>query len=507
MSNMKRIIHLILLATVMLSVSCNKDEANNTPGEDNISLTAVRGANPGIYDAQGRYRILRGVNYNVLGDYWQANPNVATTATYDSEQFRIMASYGFDIVRLLFRWSKLEPQPGQINQEYINQIKRAIEDAGKYGIYIMIDYHQDAYSKYLFTPRDVNCESPQKGWDGAPEWAVITDGASTCQERPGSRESPRAVVHAWQNLWDNTNGIQDNLIAAWAELVRQTANYDNVVGYDLINEPSLGYSSLADQQQKLSQFYDKLIKAIREAERSVGAPPRAAFFEPAVTTNGEETPAVPGANFTRDQHIVFAPHNYFEVITQNILTYEQGHALYNTLASTYQSAWFLGEWGIFHRGESEVNLPKLKRFAASEDQYLIGNTYWVWCTAPGDPHQISYDGNSYSETVQLLMELDANAQYTGRRDDLFLKVLARTRPRAIHGKPISLVSDSDTGEMTFRATADKPGVSEFWVPNYFGTPKVTGTGMKLKEIIPVEGGYKVLVNVEGTGRYEVLVGF
>ena len=227
--------YLVMAFACLAFSACQKDDPSNSLAEDDISLYATRGTNPGIYDAQGRYRILRGVNYNVLGDYWAANPNIPTTATYDPEQFRLMATYGFDMVRLLFSWSLLEPQPGVIDYEYINKIKRAIEDASKHGLYIMIDMHQDAFSKYLFTPRDVTCEYPQSGWDGAPAWAVITDGASTCQTRPGSRESPRAVAHAWQNLWDNTNGIQDNLIAAWAELVRHCAKYDNVMGYDLVN--------------------------------------------------------------------------------------------------------------------------------------------------------------------------------------------------------------------------------------------------------------------------------
>lgn len=498
--------HLILALSISyLAISaCKKDDSENNAGQESLVLTAVRGANPGIYDAQGRYRILRGVNYNVLGDYWQANPNIPTTAAYDAEQFRIMASYGFDIVRLLFSWSKLEPSPGQINQDYINQIKRAIEEAGKHGIYIMLDMHQDAYSKYLFTPRDVACEQPQKGWDGAPAWAVLTDGVSTCQERPGSRESPRAVVHAWQNLWDNTSGIQDNLITAWAELARQCAVYDNVVGYDLINEPSLGYTSLAEQQRKLSQFYDKLIKSIRAAERSVGASPRVAFFEPSVTWNGEEVPAVPGPDFTRDQNIVFAPHNYFSVF-QDIISFEQGNAMYAAMAATYQSTFFLGEWGIYINPEE--NLPLLKRFLANQDRYFIGNTYWVWCMAPGDPHQISYDGNEYLANHRVLLDLLANGQYSGQKNETFLRLQARTRPTAIHGKPLSLVVDPDTGEMTFRATAGRPGITELWVPNYFGMPKITGTGMSLKEIRTVEGGYRVFIQIAGSGGYEVLVGF
>lgn len=86
--------------------------------------------------------ILRGVNYNSLGDYWQGNANVATTKTYTPDDIRMMSSYGFNCIRLLFSWSKLEPERGKYNYDYIRQLKEVIEEAAKYNIYILLDMHR-----------------------------------------------------------------------------------------------------------------------------------------------------------------------------------------------------------------------------------------------------------------------------------------------------------------------------------------------------------------------------
>ena len=485
---------LLFLAIFIGLTSCKKDkkDAETTP-KKKATFYAKRGSQPGIYDQQGRFIILRGVNYNVLGDYWQGNSAIPTTAAYNEEHFKMMASYGFNCVRLLFSWSKLEPQPGKYDQDYIQTIKKAIQDANQYGIYIFLDMHQDAYSKYIFSTPEDACDNPQKGWDGAPDWATITDGASTCSN-DGSRENVPAVIHAWENLWKNTNGIQTNLINAWSELIKETGAFENVIGYNLINEPSLGFSSLPNQQSRLSNFYSTIIQSIRKTEATNLQASKMIFFEPAVTFNGQQLPAVVGPNFSNDDNLVFAPHNYFEVITQ-LLTVEQGFSLYQGLAKTYQTACFIGEWGVYDLAESTIS--KLKRFAQQEDFYLMGSTFWQWCQAPGDPHGVSWDGQ-YEETSLHLIELDKNANFTGRTNDTYLKILSRTRPIAIQGKRIKFSSDSDNGKFNLTAQTEKPGITELWIPNTHGTPDIKGENIKVQELKKVDGGFIAKIQVEAT---------
>ena len=482
---------LFVSITVLLCLlSCQKESTVLFP--DRI-LHAGQGAVPGIYDQDGRYMILRGVNYNSLGDYWQGNANVATTKTYTPDDIRMMSSYGFNCIRLLFSWSKLEPERGKYNYDYIRQLKEVIEEAAKYNIYILLDMHQDAWGKYIVTPSDVVCDKPNRGWDGAPDWATITDGESTCTT-DGSRESAPAVYHAFQNFWDNTNGIQDACINAWSVLVKETAKYGNVVGYDLLNEPGLGYKPINEEARKLSTYYGKCTRTIREAENEGRGLEHIIFFEMSVTWNGQPVPFIPFPDFTNDKNIIYAPHTYFEAISDQ-LTIEQGIDLLRTLSKLYNTAMFLGEWGFF--GNPADDVSKVKRFCKKEDEYLIsGSTWWQWAQSPGDPHGMSWDGTQYGNTSMHLIELDVNGNFTGNKNDLYLNVLSRSKPVAIFGKPIKLQSNPADGTMYLEAKGTGNGSTVLWIPDRFGEPKITGNNILSSIITKVEGGYTTEVSVK-----------
>ncbi len=487
-----------LLVCVLFS-SCEKEE--HTPNSSVKKLYASRGANPGIYDSEGRYMILRGANYNALGDYWQANPNIPTTKPYATDDLRMMAEAGFNCVRLLFSWSKLEPQPGVYDDAYIQSINAVIQEANTYNMYVMLDMHQDAWSKYTATPADTVCEFPSKGWDGAPLWATITDGASTCTV-DGSRESAPAVVHAWQNFWDNTNGIQDNCIAAWQHLVAATCTHQNLLGYDLLNEPSLGYKEpQTTEMTKLSDYYGRLISAIRSAEGNASNA-HIIFIENPVTYKGAGFLGLPDSDFSTDTNVVAAPHNYFESIGSFPVSIEDGYGfLVSTVRTTYQTTAFVGEWGFF--GDPSSDVSKVKRFAAVEDANFGSGTWWQWAQAPGDPHGMNWDGTNDGQNSLHLIEVNQSGSATGVKNELYLKVLGRSRPNAIAGTPTLLTSNPDNGTMHLEATATTEGTTIVWIPNYFGTPTLSGTNSTLKELQTLDGGYLAYVTVNGSYTIDV----
>src|SRR5438045_1821185 len=115
-------------------------------------LHAVRGVEPQIVDATGRQVLLRGVNDNQLGDYYQADPAIPSTVPLAEADFTQMAGLGFDAVRLIVHWSLLEPEPGVIDDAYLAQIHEAVSWAATHGIYVVLDMHQDAWGKYIATP-------------------------------------------------------------------------------------------------------------------------------------------------------------------------------------------------------------------------------------------------------------------------------------------------------------------------------------------------------------------
>ena len=64
-----------------------------------------------IVDTKGREVILRGVNVNSLGQYWQGTSKPPTLPLEKKDPARI-AAIGWNLVRLIVSWSRVEPRPG-----------------------------------------------------------------------------------------------------------------------------------------------------------------------------------------------------------------------------------------------------------------------------------------------------------------------------------------------------------------------------------------------------------
>jgi endoglycosylceramidase len=408
------------------------------------------------------------------------------------------------VVRLLMSWSSLEPTRGTIDQGYLQRIHEAVDEARAHDIYVVLDMHQDAYSKYVATPEGETCPAgtnPAKGLDVAPEWATITDGESTCIIG-GVRETSPASVTAFENFWTNRDGIQDHFLDAWAALATEFAADPAVAGYDLFNEPGTG--SGADQEPaRLGEFYGRLIDAIRAAEAEVeGGFDHIVFFEPHAAWGTFGTLPVPDASFTDDENIVFAPHIYAGSIAPSV-TVDQGFAYAAEAAAGLGVTFWSGEWGWFE--ENDENLAELATYAQLEDQYLVGGTWWQWFQACGDPHSVSAE-NDFVPADEL-----THFRRTGcpGDEDLgpvegFARVLSRTYPRAASGRLSLLLSDPETGEARVEGGGEGAGTVDLWVPERGdGRPEVTGEGVVEVTTTEVAGGYRILVEVEADYAFDV----
>ena len=179
--------------------------AGNEPAAPQTGLSrvhVVRGPRPYIADALGRQVLLRGVNTNQLGDYYQDDPHLPSTVPLTEDDFAQMSALGFNTVRLIVHWSLLEPRRGVIDDAYLARVRQAVGWAADHDMYVVLDMHQDAWGKHIATPPGETCvpgSQPAIGWDGAPEWATITDGLPTC--RVQLRELSPAVGQAFANFW------------------------------------------------------------------------------------------------------------------------------------------------------------------------------------------------------------------------------------------------------------------------------------------------------------------
>src|SRR6476659_11324386 len=98
-------------------------------------LRATHGKQAAIRYQHGAQVLLRGVNVNQLGEYFQADPTLPSTVPLTEDDFHDIARLGFNSVRLIVSWSKLEPTPGAYNEAYVAEIKQAVRWAAAYRLY------------------------------------------------------------------------------------------------------------------------------------------------------------------------------------------------------------------------------------------------------------------------------------------------------------------------------------------------------------------------------------
>jgi endoglycosylceramidase len=468
-----------------------------------------------IVDDQGRDVLLRGANVNSLGEYWQGVPSIPATIALTPADWDSMAAHGFSVIRLLISWSRVEPTRGVFDQAYLDQVDAYVRAAAAHGIYSVIDMHQDAYTATIATTDPSLCgtgTSPAKGWDGAPAWATLTDGLSTCVT--GDRNSSPAVNRAWNNFYDNVDGIRDEFAAAWRAVAERFAGRPEVAGYDLLNEPETSRPA-ADLQEAYDALIRSTVLAIRAGEAG-------AAFEHIVIVE----PAIPAGDPTRGivipnvaaiglgtANVVGSVHNYAESITTPglDLTIEAMNGVILGITTSLGVATWTGEYGFWDT--DPATLAKVHRYAADEDKNLIGGAWWQWRQSCGDPHAVQWQGNSVvapgGQSTQLnLLGCPDNTDLGP--NDAFLDVLGRAYPRATPGRLVSLTSDWASGALEVHAKAGTSDVGkqiEVWAPTVDdATHRVTVQGLTDVTQHAVPGGRLIVATVTAPGAYALASG-
>ena len=204
---------------------------------------------PYIYDADNRMVLLHGTNVVYKRAPYIAYPDPGHPWNFDATDAARMRSLGFNVVRLGIEWQALEPGSGGPNQpqvcapgtpgdpdefnaaiarQYLAHVAATVNLLSRYGIYTLLDMHQDVYNRSF------------RG-EGAPDWAVCTDGVPIVPR--GGRWSNNysnptlltAVDHFWAN--DVVGNLQGQFDLVWATVAQYFRNNPWVVGYDPYNEP------------------------------------------------------------------------------------------------------------------------------------------------------------------------------------------------------------------------------------------------------------------------------
>ncbi|MGI9169436.1 MAG: cellulase family glycosylhydrolase, partial [Caulobacteraceae bacterium] len=239
-------------------------------------------------DADGGQVMLRGVNLG--GDCKVPWPHGGTDRPSDfadhrevsfigrpfpldeaDEHLGRLAHWGFNVLRLLTTWEAVEHRgPGLYDEAYLDYFAEVARRAGEHGLRLFVDFHQDVWSRMT-------------GGDGAPGWLFDALGLDfTAFDAAGAAHvmqarydyddpAPRQLAYPQMSWGSNyklpANGIlwslfwggrlftpdfrvggenvkdflQGHYLGAMGQMARRLADLPNVLGFDTLNEPGLGW--------------------------------------------------------------------------------------------------------------------------------------------------------------------------------------------------------------------------------------------------------------------------
>jgi endoglycosylceramidase len=427
---------------VALSIRLAPQSAAPTPAGGALEWLHVahpHGATPFIADPEGRRVELRGTVVAGLIDFWSgtmednsqppplfpidpaayANGCPANYLTIRNpplckNDFAEMRALGFNVVRLALSWSLLEPQPGQYSTEYVNRVAQVVGWARDQGIYVILDMHENAYSRYIPRPAKVTLPGGAlpslADQTGAPKWATLT-GALPGDKFLGQREMSLSVGEAFTNFWLNAKvageGLQDHYLGAVATLARRFKDESAVVGFGAFNEPWPGFvPPPAADDLLIYPFYRRLIDAITGVADGVRCPSsfpalpicghpslgvddrRHIFFlEADHVRELTDFPVAFGLPVSSYPNLAFSIHPYTHKYTLDALAgqnpktspyppagYGQAYGTAEAEARSMDAALFVSEFG----NEPQLDGQLLTNELQQQDRYLTGATYWPW---------------------------------------------------------------------------------------------------------------------------------
>lgn len=533
-------------------------------GPGRLHVAHPRGGTPYIADDQGRMVLLQGVVAAGLIDYWSGDDpraldpaplfpidpaayqdgrcpaNYATirNPALCEQDLAQMSRLGFDVLRLGLSWSLLEPQRGHYNRRYLDRIAQVVSWARAQGVYVILDMHQNAWSRYIGraspAPLPGGVSPALSDNSGAPAWATLTWGLPS-EKFLGQREENPAVGAAFTSFWLNVNELEDHYIQALAFLAGRFKEDPTVLGYGVFNEPWQGFFLQPYfEDLLLFPFYRRVIDALTGARDGLpcpaGAPALPAcgypdlgvhadrqlfFLEPdhirEVTDFATHLP-LPVSSYG---NVVYGIHAYTHKYTLDALTglpasdyplrgYDQSYSSAAAEARAMNAALIVSEFG----NETYEDATLLRSQLAAQERHLVGSLFWPWkenCSAsttwgvyagvfpPGASQRCAYDRPLGSADLTPKPE---NGCLRSSKERLLARVWPRAAPPGF-----SYSYDPASGAFSMQGSARSGEVLVYVPPEVRGAASVGGGPLQVET--RTDGSR--LLHFSVSGRYSVAV--
>lgn len=313
-------------------------------------------------DAQNRAVFFRGVNVSNASKVPPFDP------LKDDKQLAWLPPLGLNNIRLLAIWEALEPEPGKYNMKYLERLGRVVEEASKHGIYTVIDFHNDAYSRFMVE----GCGSGWPLWTLPPnvEPATPTNGYDCRFWGPRAGFSYYAfgrMRRMTDAFYSDQTGVRTRFLLAWKEMAKFFKKYPMVVGYDIINEP------WGDEVTQIGPLQEDAAKVIQAED-----PKAVVFIEPLllVGTNLGWT----DLKKPKLTNFAYAPHNYDVTVlgTKSWITggifFENGAKAIHEKTLEWNVPAYIGEFGA--PGEGNYIEEHMSRNYDLYDRYMMSGAQW-----------------------------------------------------------------------------------------------------------------------------------
>jgi endoglycosylceramidase len=371
----------------------------------------------------------------------------------------LIKSLGINAVRLAWFWKGMEPKRSQIDEDYLAEIVHEVDVLTRNGLWVLVEFHQDNYNELVHGA-------------GFPDWATFIDGWPNPGELvPGmSAFTNPALQRAFDNLYANREGIQDDMARTWQVLVREiakkSAGNDRLLGYDLFNEPwpgtafplclpPLGCAHF--DKRKLQPLQDKLALAVRDEDATTPI-----FYEPHLLAD-IGSPTFLTAPPKRVAPVVFGFHDYCGTSLLTKKADKESESLGYPACPALDKLVYLHGVNAGKRMDAAVmqtefgdtqDLAELERVMQLGDKHLTGWMLWGykdWIDYPGGIG----DGDLFDDPDDVTTIRESMAD-----------VVARAVPQWIAGTPTKYGYDPKSGQMVLEWTPrpGKGGLTEVFVP-------------------------------------------
>lgn len=428
---------------------------------------------PPITDDDGRALTLRG--FSTASNAKSSPDGLPELAAEDIDTE--YGDMGTNFVRFLISWRAVEPEPGTIDQAYLDEVAERVDWYAERGYHVMLDMHQDLYSDQIIPGSGIG--------NGAPDWATFTD------DKPINRQDQwelyylePGVIRAFDNFWNTTGDhpeLREHYVAAWKAVAEKFNDHSAVIAYDLMNEPYGGTLQGPEfEAGPLSELYQDVSDAIRDVDTDSWL-----CLEPqAMGVNWGTATGLRKIDDARsgEQRIAYCPHLY---------------PLPMDLGGSYS-----GTTGALARGSVDTWLKNtLQTSQALGDVPVILGEFGLDTNLPG---ALDYVGDVY----EIAAKHGFGVAYWSRDDGSWgpyedgqkrnlVQALARPYPRAVAGKlgQVTATSSRLEFDVTPDSAASEP--TEVWLPPTFGNiaaddETVNGVDVQGAEVVDWDGKNRVL---------------